>query len=173
MPNRRLFVAHTLAIVSALGMRPSRAGAGPLGRPQSAVILTISGAITETNGPGRAAFDRAMLERLGLSKLKTWTPWTRGVAEFEGVLARRVMAAVGATGTKLRATALNDYQCTIPLDDFERYDVLLAMRMNGQEMRIRDKGPVWIVYPWSDHPELDDFLTREKAVWQLTALDVR
>lgn len=137
------------------------------------MVLTISGAISETNGPGVAEFDRAMLERVGLSRLITWTPWTQGEVVFEGVLARRVMAAVGATGTKLRATALNDYQCTIPLEDFERYDVLLATRMNGRIMRIRDKGPIWLVYPWSDHPELDDFLTRDKAVWQLTALEVR
>jgi hypothetical protein len=51
--------------------------------------------------------------------------------------------------------------------------VLLAVRMNGQLMRTRDKGPIWIVYPWSGHPELDDFLTREKSVWQLNALHVR
>ena len=61
----------------------------------------------------------------------------------------------------------------IPIDDFHRYDVLLAVRMNGQLMRTRDKGPIWIVYPWSRHPELDDFLTREKSVWQLNALHVR
>ena len=61
----------------------------------------------------------------------------------------------------------------IPIDDFHRYDVLLAVRMNGQLMRTRDKGPIWIVYPWSGNPELDDFLTREKSVWQLNALHVR
>jgi hypothetical protein len=61
----------------------------------------------------------------------------------------------------------------IPIDDFHRYDVLLAVRMNGQLMRTRDKGPIWIVYPWSGHPELDDFLTREKSIWQLNALHVR
>jgi hypothetical protein len=70
-------------------------------------------------------------------------------------------------------TALNQYDETIPLADFHTYDVLLALRMNGRPMRVRDKGPIWIIYPWSDYPELDDFLTREKSVWQLTALDVR
>jgi hypothetical protein len=83
------------------------------------------------------------------------------------------MEAVGATGTEIDASALNEYEQTIPMDDFYSYDVLLALRMNGDPMRVRDKGPIWIVYPRSDHPELDDFITREKSVWQLTALHVR
>ena len=148
-------------------------GAASLGPPRDRVILTVTGAIGNTNAPGRAEFDLATLERLGVAKLTTWTPWTEGEIAFEGVRARRLMAAVDAKGTEVRAVALNDYTYTIPLDDFERYDVLLATRMNGQLMRVRDKGPVWIVYPWSEHPELDDFATREKSVWQLNALHVR
>jgi hypothetical protein len=133
-----------------------------LAPPQDPVILTVTGAIVNTNAPGRADFDRATLMHLGLSKLVTWRPWTEGEIAFEGVLARRLMAAVGATGTEVHATALNQSEETIPLADFQSYDVLLALRMNGRPMRVRDKGPVWIVYPWSTHPELDDFLTRER-----------
>jgi hypothetical protein len=137
------------------------------------VILTVTGAITDADGSGRVEFDLRAFERLGLSKLTTWTPWTDGEIEFEGVWARRLMEAVGARGTEVEASALNDYREVIPIDDFHRYDVLLAVRSNGRVMRARDKGPIWIVYPWSDHPELDDFLTREKSVWQLNVLHVR
>ena len=59
------------------------------------MILTVTGAIGRTNGPGRIEFDLDALERLGLSKLTTWTPWTEGEIEFEGVWARRLMEAVG------------------------------------------------------------------------------
>jgi hypothetical protein len=83
------------------------------------------------------------------------------------------MEAVGARGSEVEVRALNDYKEVIPLDDFDKYDVLLAMRMNGRLMKVRDKGPIWIVYPWSEHPELDDFATREKSVWQLNVLHVR
>jgi hypothetical protein len=137
------------------------------------VILTVTGALANAGRSERVEFDRAALERLGLSTLTTWTPWTDGEVEFEGVLARRLMEAVGARGSELEVRALNDYRETIPLEDFDEYDVLLAMRMNGRLMKVRDKGPIWIVYPWSDHPELDDFATREKSVWQLNALHVR
>jgi hypothetical protein len=147
--------------------------ADDLPRPADRVILTIAGAITRTNAPGQAEFDRAMLEELGLTRLRTWTPWTEGEPEFEGVLALRLMAAVGATGTTVRAVALNDFESAIPLADFEHYPVLLATRIDGKQLRVRDKGPIWIVYPWSGHPELDDLPTRRKSVWQLRSLHVQ
>jgi hypothetical protein len=172
MSNRRHFLGRGV-LGLAVGLALPALGEEALAPPQDRVILTVTGAIANTNAPGRADFDLAALEHLGFSKLVTWTPWTEGAVEFEGVLARRLMAVVGARGTEVYALALNEYDQTIPIADFQSYDVLLALRMNGRPMRVRDKGPIWIVYPWSDHPELDDFRTREKSVWQLSALDVR
>jgi hypothetical protein len=173
MWNRQQFlVLSGAAALSVLG-RPCGPAADGLAPPREKVVLTVTGAIGLTNVPGRADFDLEMLERLGLGRLTTWTPWTEGEVEFEGVLARRLMEAVAARGTEVDALALNDYAHTIPLEDFQRYDVLLATRVNGQLMRVRDKGPIWIVYPWSEHPELNDSGTREKSVWQLSSLHVR
>jgi hypothetical protein len=170
--RRKFLLQGALALGIAAAPVPSIAGED-LPPPQTLAILTVTGAIAQTNGSGHAAFDIAGLERLGLTRLVTWTPWTEGEVEFEGVLARRLMEAVGARGTEASATALNGYEHTIPIGDFHSYDVLLAFRMNGTLMRVRDKGPIWIVYPWSDHPELDDFMTREKSIWQLKNLHVR
>jgi hypothetical protein len=160
-------------MVAATGLPVGAVAWEALASPHGEVVLTVTGAIENTNGPARADFDLANLEHLGLSRLTTWTPWTKGEIEFEGVLVRRLMDALGATGTEVRAMALNDYEQTIPIDDFQSYDVLLAFRMNGRPMRLRDKGPLWIVYPWSGHPELDDFVTRGKSIWQLNALHVQ
>jgi hypothetical protein len=174
MGHRRQFLLLTGALALRVGAAPlASIAADGLAPPRGRVVLTVTGAIGKTNGPARAEFDIDMLEHLGLSSLRTWTPGTEGEIEFEGVWARRLMKAVDARGTEVHAMALNDYEYTIPLEDFDRYDVLLATRVNGQLMRIRDKGPIWIVYPWSGHPELDDFATREKSVWQLSALHVR
>jgi hypothetical protein len=149
-----------------------RLQADPLPRPEGPVMLTVEGAITHTNAPGAAEFDLAMLERLGLARLRTRTPWTDGEREFEGVPAQRLMEEVGATGDAVRAHALNDFESTIPLADFELYPVLLATRIDGRRLEVRDKGPIWIVYPWSTYPELDDLATRRKSVWQLRSLRV-
>jgi hypothetical protein len=82
------------------------------------------------------------------------------------------MSAVSATGKTLTATALNDYVAHIPFSDVERYQLLLAIRLNGVEMSVRDKGPVWLIYPdgSADHsdPEI-----RDRMVWQLRRIEVR
>jgi hypothetical protein len=88
------------------------------------------------------------------------------------VLAKAIMDRVGAQGTSVRATALNDYEVTIPVSDFSSYRVLVAMYQDGQELTKRERGPLWIVYPWTEHPELDDRPTRQKSIWQLVHLHV-
>jgi hypothetical protein len=170
--RRRLLPLPGVLVICAIGAPIVSIRAEDL-PPHERVILTVTGALANADASGRIEFDLNAIERLGLAKLITWTPWTDGEVEFEGVWARRLMEAVGARGTEVEARALNDYKEWIPIEDFERYDVLLATRMKGQILQVRDKGPIWIVYPWSGHPELDDFATREKSVWQLSALHVR
>ena len=149
------------------------ARAASLPQPAGPVILRVSGRIRETNAEGGVArFDRPMLEALGVRKLTTSSAWTTGPTEFEGVLASAVLDAVGAEGTAVHATALNDYAVTIPIDELRRYPVLLALKMNGQYLKIMDKGPIWIVYPRDQYRELQDLLTDKKWIWQLHELQV-
>lgn len=160
------FVGLVLAAAPAVG--------GPeLSEPEGRVILTISGAIDRTNGDALARFDLKMLEELGTTTITTTTSWTDGPQEFEGVLARDVLKAVGATGGMIAAPALNDYQITIPASDFEKYDVLFATHMNGVELTARDKGPIWIVYPRDDHRELRNQKVDAKWLWQLSKISVQ
>jgi hypothetical protein len=148
-------------------------GADALPRPTGVVVLTVSGHIANANVNAEARFDRTMLEKLGVRTLRTSTTWTTGTKTFEGVLARDVMAATGAKGTEVRAVALNDYAVVIPLADFDRYDVLLAFRMDGQDLTPRDKGPLWVVYPRDAHRELVDAKFDARWAWQLKRLEVK
>ena len=145
----------------------------PLPAPTGPVILLVSGNIEVTNSPDGAQFDREMLYALGLAQVRTTTSWTDGPQLFEGVLARSVMERVGASGTTVIATALNDFVAPVPMDEIERYDVLLAASMNGQQMEVSDKGPLWIVYPRDDNPELLDTKYNDRWVWQLRKLHVQ
>ena len=143
---------------------------GELPSPEGKVILTVSGSIKHTNDGDSAKFDRAMLESLGQSELAVTTPWTDGTQQFKGVLGRLVLEAVGAEGNTITAFAINDYQISIPVSDLRNYPVLFALQQNGRYMRVRDKGPIWIVYPRETYPELDTDLITDRWIWQLKAL---
>ncbi len=145
----------------------------PLDRPNGDVILEVSGKIGLTNRDGRAAFDRQMLEKIGTTTVRTSTPWTDGVLEFEGVLLRDLLAHCKAAGEVIHAVAWNDYTMDIPVDDATDYAVLLAMEADGAPLSVRDKGPIWIIYPMDDHKELRGRLTERKMVWQLRELRVQ
>jgi hypothetical protein len=149
-----------------------QARAGALAAPTGKVILEITGQIGEGNAPGLARFDRAMLEALGPVELRTATAWTEGEHVYRGVPLRALLDHVGAVGDRLHAVALNEYEVIIPLDDPAAAAALLAFEQDGQPMRIKDKGPLWIVFPWSEQPSLDNERVRNWAVWQLKRLEV-
>ena len=162
-------IAAGLALIVLAGA----AGAGDLGRPAGKVILTISGDIEHTNAGDRAEFDRTMLEALGTSELTVETAWTEGRPTFSGVLGSRILDAVGARGDEIVARAINDYQVTIPISDLRRYPILFALKQDGRYMRVRDKGPIWVIYPRETYPELDNEETKQKWIWQLSSIHIQ
>lgn len=159
-----LFVVLGLASAQASELLPS-----PSGSP----VLRISGQVENTNRSGSAAFDMAMLREVGVSRLRTSTPWTQGRPEFTGVLISDLLKTVGAKGRKVVAVALNDYRVEIPLSDFTRYPVLLAYQMDGKRLKVRDKGPLWIIYPRDDYAELDSKPMQARWVWQVKELKIQ
>ncbi|MGE0726379.1 MAG: molybdopterin-dependent oxidoreductase, partial [Alphaproteobacteria bacterium] len=136
-------------------------------------ILEVTGSIANTTDGKVAKFDRAGLEAMGKTVIKTSTKWTQGQSAFEGVLMRDLLKKVGANGKEIVALALNDYKVTIPIADFEKFDVILAYRRDGKTMPIRDRGPLWIMYPFDDNPAIKTDLYFARCAWQLKAIEIR
>jgi hypothetical protein len=82
------------------------------------------------------------------------------------------MHAVGATGSFVTAYALNDFTTKLPISDFKRFHPILAMKRNGEYMSVRDKGPLFIVYPYDSDPELRQQVYYNRSAWQIARLTV-
>jgi hypothetical protein len=162
----------TGAIAAAALCSGYAAFAGSLPAPQERVILEVTGKISNTNAGNRAQFDLPMLESVGISRRQTATAWTEGQPVFEGVLMRDLLNKVGAAGEKVTVVALNDYKVDIPMSDFKNFPVILAYRMDGQALRVKDKGPLWIIYPADEFPELNNKQTQNKWVWQVKEIQI-
>ncbi len=161
------------AVLPGLWLVGGIAAAADLPTPKGKPILEITGAIGRTNAPGKAVFDLELLESLGLRELVTVTPWTRGEQRFAGVDPRALLQLVEARGSELEAVALDDYRAVIPIADLERFDMLLVTRLDGRPMKVRERGPLWLVYPWSRYPQTAEQPYRGRAVWQLRSIVVR
>lgn len=146
--------------------------AGELARPTGKVLLTISGNIENTNEAGKAVFDIASLEKLGTVSFQTTSPWYNGRTTFTGIPLQKLMEYVGAKGKVVKVTALNDYTTVIPLGDFKKYNAILALKINGEYMRIRDKGPLFVVYPYDSLPELNNQIYYSRSAWQVSRMNI-
>ena len=173
MTNRLLKWSGAAALVC-LGIFVSPAAyADSIPAPTGKPILTISGDISEKNAGDTAQFDRAMLEKLGLVTIETTTPWYQGSMKFEGVPMDKLMADVGAKGQHVVAYALNDYTTEIPMEDFTKHHAILALKRNGEYMPVRDKGPLFVVYPYDSDPELKSQTYYSRSAWQVARLVVK
>lgn len=144
-----------------------------LDAPTGPVLLTVSGAIENSNtANGDAAFDREMLQALGAETIETTTIWTEGMQSFEGVSLQVLMDAVGATGSIMKATAINDYSVEIPAEDWVENGPIVAYSNNGEEMSVRDKGPLWVVYPYDSSPNYQTEVIYSRSIWQLDRITV-
>jgi hypothetical protein len=137
----------------------------------SSVVLTVMGAVAANSG--RVELSLADLEAVGPVELNTHTPWTEGEQRFTGVLASKLLQEVGSRGEMIDAIALDDRKVTIPRKELEKYPIIIAFKHNGQYMRIRDKGPLWIIYPLDEYPELRTLQREHRMVWHLQALMIK
>lgn len=166
-PRRRLFVHGAAATLLAAAL-PARA----LDKPGGTVVLTVSGRVRMPNDGDRAQFDMAMLEALPQTSFTTRTPWYAQARRFTGPLLRDVLAAAGAQGAVIRLTALNDYKVDMPYDDAQRHDVIVARLLDDRPMAVRDKGPLFVIYPFDARPELRGAVYYSRSAWQLRSIEV-
>ena len=131
-------------------------------------VLSVTGQSGRTH-----RFSAADLAALPQVTIVTGTEFTDAAAVYEGPLARTVLSGLRDGATEARMIAANDYEVVIPLSDFDRYDVVMALKQDGQTLSRRDKGPIWVMYPMDANPELRGPLYDNRLIWQLVAVRLR
>lgn len=157
------FIAHSL-----LGAVAIRAGKMPAKLP----VLVVTGNIRLINDAHSYAYDMGMLADMPQHSITTHTPWYPEPHTFTGPLLGDVLNRVGARGSRLETIALNGYRSAIPVEDAVRFDVIIARLMDGERMRIPDKGPLCILYPFDQEEKTRSPTYYGRSVWQLQGLHV-
>lgn len=158
-----------LLLLTFLLTYPAYAG---LPTAEGSILLTITGKIRHTNQPGRAEFDQQLLESLEQHEITTHNPWFPGNNVYRGPLGRALVEAVGADkSSRMRISSLNGFIAEIPVSDFIEYDVVFALQINGQMQRVRDRGPLFTIYPFDQHPHLNTEMHYHRSVWQVKSIE--
>lgn len=147
--------------------------AGAVEGPRGQVLLVIADLATPQHGSRVRKLDLAMLQAFPHHRFTTTTVWTRGRQRFEGVLLRDLVAWLNVPpGAVLHAHAANDYVARIPLSDATDPGPMIAYLRNGKPMRLRDKGPLWLVYPYDAGAQWQTEVVYSRSIWQLDRITI-
>lgn len=158
--------------LSAMVLIMPEAAAQPLAKPRGEVVLTVSGHISQRNTANAAEFDLDMLRALPVHQFATKNPWKDPVMTYAGPSLRSLLEAVGAQGKSLRLVAMDKYEASVPMDDVARFNPVLALRVDGKPLTLRTLGPIQMMYPFDQYPEINIELYSGRAVWQLQRIVV-
>jgi hypothetical protein len=174
MLKRRGFAALVPALLfgAALLGLPGATAAADLPAPEGAVVVTVAGNIRNTNrgafDPEKdlflkyhevsfekaAAFDRAMLEALGLHEVEiAFEGWAEPV-RLQGPRLKDLVEAVGGEGQTVSLMALDGYASEIAWADLEALDWIVGIRQDGRDLGLGQRGPLWVVYSYPDGRKL-------------------
>jgi hypothetical protein len=167
----RNFIRHA-ALVLGFAALAGTAAAQTVPAPADQTILTVTGAIAVSNVGDTLQFDRAALEALDTTTIKTSTIWTDGVHVFQGVSLKVLTDLLGVTSGTILATAINDYTIEIPVSDAVTGGPVIAYLMDGEPMSVREKGPLWVVYPYDSNGDYRSEVVYSRSIWQLDRLEI-
>lgn len=118
-------------------------------------------------------YDYQTLEAIKPTTVLTENDYVENLTVFSGPLLRDILQDLEIDANEtLTMRALNDFAVTLPAKDAFEYDVILALTQDGERMSVREKGPIWVIYPMSDNPELQEDVYNSRLIWQLAEIEV-
>ena len=151
----------------------SPAIATDLAKPTGDILLTVSGNITNQNHADGVVFDLQMLEAMPVTTFVTETPWTTGPTKFSGVRLNHLLKIAGANSRQMKMIAEDGYIYELDIEIEDKYPVIIAYKQNDEYMSLRKLGPLWVMFPFDDFPELNTETYRAASVWQLNHLEMK
>ncbi|WP_170561383.1 molybdopterin-dependent oxidoreductase [Ruegeria atlantica] len=136
-------------------------------RAEMTLEVTTSGSNSET-----VEFSLQDLDAMDQVTFSTSTIWTDDKVTFSGVPLKALLTELNTDGTSIEMVALNDYKVTMPLAELENDAPIIATRMDGETMSVRDKGPYWVVFPYDQDPKYRAETIYTFSIWQLKHLKV-
>lgn len=159
-----MFKRFFLMVVGALGLVHMTAGLAA-----AEVLLSVD---VKGDGSEIRTLTDDELSALPQVSFTTSTIWTTEPVTFSGPSLATVLEAVGAQDGALSMVAVNDYKVEMPRSLVEEEVPVVANRINGEPFSIRDKGPLWVVFPYDADARFQTEEIYSFSIWQLTQIQV-
>lgn len=100
------------------------------------------------------------------------SPWTDGIHHYQGVPLLTLVKNLYKDARLVKVGARNDYQVTFEIESLTEAWPILALKMDGEHISPRTKGPYWVVYPYDDYPELQREDIYARSIWLVETLNI-
>lgn len=137
------------------------------------IILRLISTV-DAGGGKKVELTMDQLLQVSQHEIVTGNDFIDGKRVFAGPLVRDVLALMPMDGAQqARLVARNDYFVDVDIEEFVKWDVILALTIDGEELSAREFGPIWVMYPIDDDPVLEDPLYNNRLIWQLVEVQFR
>jgi hypothetical protein len=157
-----------LTVLVCCQLIPVVSGAELLPNPKGVVVLEVVGAIHQKTSGQETHFDLEMLDGLPQISFRSTTVWTEGLFTFSGPSLTSVLEFVNAGEGGITVSAANNYSIELLANTGDPDFPILATRMNGALLSLRNFGPIWLVYPYDSSADYRNDLIYSQSVWQVT-----
>lgn len=104
--------------------------------------------------------------------IETSTPWDEEVITFSGPTLKALLTRYNITEGELNLYASNRYQIQIPWDYIEDTSPIIANRMNGSPFSRRQRGPLWLIFPFDSDDRYRSYEVSAMSIWQLISMEI-
>jgi hypothetical protein len=157
--NKREFMLATAALSVCLGQAALAAESN----------LVLDG---DLNGRAPVSLVDENLLALPQTHINTSTQWTKGVHRFSGPLLADLLSRYSAGPGDLRLAAINSYSVTVNRNLITQDAPIIANRIDGKPFSRRNKGPLWVIFPYDKSAQYQGELVFAASVWQLSQITV-
>ena len=137
--------------------------------------MSVYGDILRDDKPyQRLDFTLSELQALTQTELTTAHPWTTQAQHYRGIDLTALLTFLFAEQQikSLTLEGLNGFSMALEWAKIREYSPMLAWQENGQLMSRRNKGPLWLMLPFDQVPELKKMDFLHYMVWQLRTIRV-
>ncbi|EEX94329.1 hypothetical protein VIOR3934_19910 [Vibrio orientalis CIP 102891 = ATCC 33934] len=102
------------------------------------------------------------------SSFATSLPWYPDIKEFTGFKVSELLNQLEIDDAfSVSFIALNDYAASSQIADINKYEPIIAYQVDGKKMRVREKGPYWLLFNLDKYPETNNAVFHSQMVWQI------
>jgi hypothetical protein len=107
------------------------------------------------------------------TSFETTTIWTEAPHVFSGPSLSGVLGAFGAGQGDLTLTGLDSYRVTLRRSMVDEVSPIIAISLDGQRIRTRNRGPYWLMFPFDSRKEFQAAEYFAASVWHLAQITVQ